>query len=84
MAYASKQIGIQNLDDWYSVSNQHIFALGGYGFIDAYGGLINGLRKYYPNHSWDINIKLVSSSKGQNFLFKLVKEVVPAEDIQVI
>eukprot|EP01114_Cavostelium_apophysatum_P017306 TRINITY_DN5113_c0_g2_i1.p1 TRINITY_DN5113_c0_g2~~TRINITY_DN5113_c0_g2_i1.p1 ORF type:complete len:393 (-),score=65.41 TRINITY_DN5113_c0_g2_i1:145-1323(-) len=46
------KIGIVNLEDWYKVSKDELFAKGGRKLIDQYGSLFNALLQLRSNHDW--------------------------------
>lgn len=53
MKFILPELGIQQLDDWYSVSSGQLESLGYQLMIVKHGGFQAFLKKFYPNHPWD-------------------------------
>lgn len=80
---ARLELGIRELDDWYTVSTQQLANLGGRSVISLHGGLEQFITSSYPDHRW-ISRKFhekVYPSKRQHELFGLISRLLPHHDI---
>eukprot|EP01114_Cavostelium_apophysatum_P019887 TRINITY_DN6524_c0_g1_i1.p1 TRINITY_DN6524_c0_g1~~TRINITY_DN6524_c0_g1_i1.p1 ORF type:complete len:431 (+),score=67.85 TRINITY_DN6524_c0_g1_i1:54-1346(+) len=76
MEWLIPKLGINQLDDWYSVSTKELHHFGMKTLLDKHGGLIPFLAKFYPEHQWDYQrAKRFSISKSQAYLFRAVAEL---------
>eukprot|EP01121_Diplochlamys_sp_Union-15-3_P015497 TRINITY_DN5137_c0_g1_i1.p1 TRINITY_DN5137_c0_g1~~TRINITY_DN5137_c0_g1_i1.p1 ORF type:complete len:359 (-),score=52.32 TRINITY_DN5137_c0_g1_i1:168-1244(-) len=77
----SKELGIQQLDDWYRVSKKLIAQWNASinHLIREKGGLYNILKEAYPQHNWDKEKLKYAGKKKSNqwWLFKTIKEIFP-------
>lgn len=79
--WASKKLNIQQTSDWVSVRYEQLARLGGAGLLQKTGGLMQLLSQYYPDVEWSNLMKTTSWSKGQYYLFNLLKQFFPKSQI---
>eukprot|EP01125_Pyxidicula_operculata_P010187 TRINITY_DN3356_c0_g1_i5.p1 TRINITY_DN3356_c0_g1~~TRINITY_DN3356_c0_g1_i5.p1 ORF type:complete len:402 (-),score=56.45 TRINITY_DN3356_c0_g1_i5:10-1215(-) len=82
----ASQLNINNLDDWYKVSEKQIRSIIPISWLKKYGGnLWNLLIKYYPNHPWNIKeLRSKSKKSTQNILMRSVLHLFPNAKEEVI
>jgi hypothetical protein len=70
----SRDLQINNPEDWYRVSHQKILELGGEIILRKHGGLFSLLSKYLPEFPWDPK-KFQNFRKTQRELFLALNQV---------
>jgi len=78
-----KRLGIKTVEDWYCVTVSQLSESGAGHLTSKFGGVYDLLKKFYPNHHWEMERLERSSkervaSKGQRFLFKQLTELFPS------
>jgi hypothetical protein len=59
--YGREILGVKELDDWYSVSAKKVRRE--LSFVTKYGSLHNALKKFYPQHNWEV-LRFCRVTKG--------------------
>src|SRR5205807_1406644 len=77
-----QRLSIHKHEDWYSVRWEQIARLGGSRLLQKSGGIMALLTKYYPHHPWDAT-NLGRLSKGQSFLYNIVRGLFPTEKAEM-
>lgn len=80
----SKKLGIKKMDDWYTITNQHIRQHGGRGLLKAYhDSHVELITKLFPDHKWQ-KWKFVRTPHGywesisnQRVFFEAISEKLP-------
>ena len=75
-----KELGIKVMEDWYSISAQHLIKLGGTTILSNHGGFFPLLTRFYPNHNWNMIKHTVNKTQG--FLFNVVKSFFPNMEVR--
>jgi hypothetical protein len=82
LEWAGKQLGIQELSDWYEIPAERVSILGGSRLLNRFGGKQMLLQMCYPHYSWNsLGFQDWQSWKSQKHLFSLVREIFPTEKI---
>ncbi len=80
----SKDMGVNTMDDWYSVSRREFAQRKGGPLLRRYGGLLPLLAKYFPEHQWQSDSRGRSHpSKAQLQLFKMLQSMFPEHFIDI-
>jgi hypothetical protein len=79
--WLGKELKIQELDDWYRISDNQIQQLAPLTSIRAFGGVYSLLPQLYPKYPW--NYSKLFDRKGpikssQRILFLIIQEIFPS------
>lgn len=81
LEWLAKELNLEDLDGWMSVSTQQLKQKGAIYLVDKYGGLRSLLTNFFPNHHWNFSNETTNSSKKQIHLAKSVRSLFPSESI---
>lgn len=83
MKHVAKELSVNNFEDWAKVRVSDIIERGGASLLKRYGhSLANILARLFPDESKNISLnKGVYTSKAQQHLLKLLKDIFPNHEI---
>jgi len=79
----SKEFKINDMEDWYAISQRNFIQKKGKSLIRRYGGLIPILSKYYPEYNWLSYKFRIVPSKSQVYLFKMIQSLFPQHEVLI-
>ena len=83
LEWVSQELGITSLDDWYRITWTKLNTIDASSVIrKKYGGLVNLLKQFYPDHHWDAK-RFQGHWKSQHSLFLCIQELLPDVDIHI-
>ncbi len=47
-----RKLGYQTMEDWYKITWEEMYNLGGSGLLKKHGSRLKLLKSVYPNHKW--------------------------------
>jgi hypothetical protein len=81
--WLAKQLHLEKMEDWYTVSNDLLRQYGGNNLLKIYGGKAELLAAVFPEHKWNWNKFSMSQLQNQQRAFTVVKEIFPSHQVHI-
>lgn len=75
MDWLGKELGFNQMDDWYNINHERILERGGAGLLNKYKSRFRLLESIYPDHLWVANRFMVVSKIDRQYVNQLGKEL---------